>query len=292
MRLIAKRGLFNGPDKDKENTREQIKLAISKGFYVEVDARWTDNGWFLGHDEPKEKVDVRFFDHTHIFTHCKTRETYDKLIKSPYVKAFFHEEEDYALVSKSDYKWQHGRLGKYVYQKRSNGDWEKIGTYRDNFRLTNVLLDFDGVFSGSKTYCMDGSCISKDVKDSTWTAIKRMKAAGLNISVVSGDSWNSEICYKRGIRFIKTDTLGKNSKLNTLNRFGLNLEESVYIGDDWYDIELLNAVGFAYCPSDAIHEVKLESQVLPSIGGGNVIADLYEDLIRKGLVARVAPIEG
>ena len=37
MKLISHRGNINGPDLEKENTIEQIFIAIGKGFDVEVD---------------------------------------------------------------------------------------------------------------------------------------------------------------------------------------------------------------------------------------------------------------
>lgn len=296
MRLIAKRGLFEGPNHEKENTIDQIFLAINKKYDVEIDCWLLDGGLFLGHDQPKDKTSVEFLmsQSGKLWIHCKNDNAFNLLRQINGIKAFKHENEDYAVIKEDEelYKWQHGRLGKSIYQRKGVEKWQKIGVYRDNFKVENILLDFDGVISASKTYNWDAQCLSKDVKDSTWTAIKRMKTAGLKVFIVSGDNWNSSIAYSRDVDFIHTDTLGPNRKLKVLQDKGFDLEKSVYIGDDWYDIELLNAVGLPYCPSDAIDEVKLESQVLKSAGGGNVIADLYEDLIRKGLVERVAPNVG
>ena len=36
MKFIAHRGLFQGPDKDKENNPDQIYEALGKGFDVEI----------------------------------------------------------------------------------------------------------------------------------------------------------------------------------------------------------------------------------------------------------------
>ena len=51
MKFIAHRGLFQGPDKDKENNPDQICEALEKGFDVEIDLRCDENNnLFLGHD--------------------------------------------------------------------------------------------------------------------------------------------------------------------------------------------------------------------------------------------------
>ena len=50
MYLISHRGNLNGIQKDKENEPEYIISAIDKGFDVEVDVRFENNKFFLGHD--------------------------------------------------------------------------------------------------------------------------------------------------------------------------------------------------------------------------------------------------
>lgn len=295
MRLIAKRGLFNGPNPEKENTWEQIQLALSKGFDVEVDARLTSKGIFLGHDEPKQKIDESlgypsFFDDPRIWTHCKTKETYDYLAMNPFIKAFCHEDEDYAYINGMEFKWQHGRLGKYVYYKTNYG-WQKYGIYRDNFELKNVFIDVDGVMCKGKQYNSEHKCIGKTFVDSDFTAIKRMKAAGLNVVLISGDEWNRGLTA-RNVHFIKAETLGEFSKLNMLSAIGYDLEKSLYVGDDYYDLPLLNACGFPFCPNDAISEVKRESIVLSRSSGEGVLAEMYDQLCNMNITKKVAPLEG
>ncbi len=292
MKLIAKRGLFEGPNPETENTVKQIQLALSKGYWVEVDIWKINNEWFIGHDVRKRSINLNktfagYFDK--IYFHCKNQEAYDGLESNS--NNFIHNEENYAITSKGE-KWQHGNFGKSVYCKRLNGDWEKVGIYRDNFKIKHVFLDWDGSVAGSKYYNESGQCIMKSVKDSSFTAIKRMKTAGLNVHVISADSWNEGICKVRGIDFIKSDTLGSNSKLNKIIELvGSEIEQSCFLLDDYYDLPAARYT-HSYCPNDAIDEVKLECTVLKSDSGGNVVADMYEDLIKKGLVRRVAPLEG
>ena len=291
MRLIAKRGQFSGPNKQTENTKAQIQLALSKGYDVELDVILTDNGLFLGHDGPKERLLYDgFLDGPKIWTHCKSRRTYDHLIKSPFIKAFCHEEEDLAYINQMQFKWNHARLGKNVYQKTDSG-WKKVGLYRDNFQLLNVFCDVDGVMAKNKVYDRDHNCISKEFNDKDFTALKRFKALGLNIVLISGDEWNAGMAQKRGLSFIHTNTIGENSKLNTLRKLNIDLESSLYIGDDRYDCELLNFVGFPFCPNDAIKEVKNESIVLGRASGEGVLAEMYDWLVQRGIIENILPTE-
>ncbi len=287
MKLVAKRGIFEGPGSGEENTFEQVKLALSKGFDVEVDVWLVDGKFFLGHDGPKVEVDKTFFNDTRIWSHCKTKDTYYRLVRSPQTLPFLHDDEDFALLKGGKLKWQHGRLGKFIYG-RWEGRWNKVGYYRDNFKLTNVFIDVDGVMCKTKSYNANHECISKSFCDLDFTAIKRMKASNLNVVIVSGDSWNEGMADARGLPFIHTNTLGEHSKLNTLKRMNFNLEESAYIGDDYYDLPLLAACGFAYCPSDALLDVKLECHVLKRRAGEGVLCEMYDTL----LIDKVALNEG
>jgi hypothetical protein len=59
MILIAHRGLVDGPNKEIENSPEQILTAIDLGYDCEIDV-WYDDGWYLGHDMPQYKTDAKF----------------------------------------------------------------------------------------------------------------------------------------------------------------------------------------------------------------------------------------
>lgn len=299
MKLIAKRGLFEGPNYETENSLDQIKLALCRGFDVEVDVRFIDGKYWLGHDKPQYETTLEFLTNKKIWVHAKDTITYDAIRSHKFhPKVFVHDEEDYAVVTETMgfwqgfWRWQHGRHGKFVYEPTPNG-LIKYGMYRDNFKLENVFIDVDGVMCKTKTYDKDHNCISKQFCDLDFTAIKRLQALAKNVIIISGDKWNEGMAHSRNLSFMKTETLGPDSKLNTIKSFNyFNLEESAYIGDDWYDLELLNAVGFGFCPSDSCPDVLKQAEVLPRKAGEGVIAELYENLINKGIVNRVNPIRG
>ena len=72
MKLIAHRGLMNGPDPKIENHPDQIQLALAEGFDVEVDVWYhVDTGFMLGHDEPTYSVLSSFLDDPRFWIHAK-----------------------------------------------------------------------------------------------------------------------------------------------------------------------------------------------------------------------------
>ena len=60
MICIAHRGNINQVDKDRENSPDYITEAVLAGYDVEVDAWYKNNQWWLGHDEPQYKINIRY----------------------------------------------------------------------------------------------------------------------------------------------------------------------------------------------------------------------------------------
>ena len=102
MKLIAHRGLMHGPDTDKENTVEQIELALAEGYDVEIDVWWKHAQWWLGHDEPKTIVDFSFLKKEGLWIHCKNDLALEKLNElHPTLNYFWHHIDCYTLTSKN-----------------------------------------------------------------------------------------------------------------------------------------------------------------------------------------------
>ena len=103
MYLISHRGNLNGIQKDKENEPEYIISAIDKGFDVEVDVRFENNKFFLGHDHNQFEINKEFLLNKKIWCHAKTKEALSALdeIKAHF---FWHQEDDYTITSKG-YIW-------------------------------------------------------------------------------------------------------------------------------------------------------------------------------------------
>jgi hypothetical protein len=105
MKMIAHRGLFQGPDKDKENHPDQIMLAFSRGYNCEVDVWRKEKEWWLGHDKPQYKVTEEFIGKQGLWLHCKNLEALHVLIDRPFKYVYFwHQEDDFTLTS-NDVIW-------------------------------------------------------------------------------------------------------------------------------------------------------------------------------------------
>lgn len=98
MILISHRGNVTGKNPDRENNPLYILDAINQGFDVEVDV-WYDNGWWLGHDEPKYKVKLK--DLSNFWCHVKNINALEKLnsITFPKYNFFWHQTDDFTITS-------------------------------------------------------------------------------------------------------------------------------------------------------------------------------------------------
>jgi len=105
MIYIAHRGLFQGPDKNKENHPDQIELAIQEGYHCEVDVWRVNNQWWLGHDEPQYKVTSSFLVDSPLWVHAKNLEALQWLSTiTEGIRYFWHQNDDFTLTS-DGYIW-------------------------------------------------------------------------------------------------------------------------------------------------------------------------------------------
>jgi hypothetical protein len=101
MKLIAHRGNIYGPNPELENKPEYILDAIKNGYDCEIDVRYLNNEYYLGHDNPDYKIELTFLLSLseHLWIHCKNFEAFDQLIQLKELNIFWHQEDQYTLTS-------------------------------------------------------------------------------------------------------------------------------------------------------------------------------------------------
>ena len=69
-----------------------------------------------------------------------------------------------------------------------------------------------------------------------------------------------------------------------VKELGITMQEVAYIGDDVNCVELLSAVGYAACPSDACAIVKERPGIIVMIkkGGEGCVREFVETIIEQG----------
>ena len=98
MKLIAHRGLFNGPDVNLENRPEQIELALKKGYDCEIDLWYKNGELWLGHDHPDYHIREEWLQQFGLWIHGKNLGALRWLTNTSLVY-FWHQNDDYTLTS-------------------------------------------------------------------------------------------------------------------------------------------------------------------------------------------------
>lgn len=116
MKLIAHRGLTDGPNKNLENTPQQIKSCLANTLDVEIDVWFENNQWYLGHDEPTYKTTLEFLNQDGLWIHCKNYESAFQLLdltKHGWNFNFFSHDKDDRTLTSHGYWWTdpHKELG-------------------------------------------------------------------------------------------------------------------------------------------------------------------------------------
>jgi 3-deoxy-D-manno-octulosonate 8-phosphate phosphatase (KDO 8-P phosphatase) len=146
------------------------------------------------------------------------------------------------------------------------------------------ILDIDGVLTDATVHVTEtGEQLRRfNIRDgyAVQLAIKR----GFYVCAISGGKSASVISRLKGLGI--TDIhLEANKKADIYNfilqKYRLNSEEVLYMGDDIPDVPAMKLAGVPVCPSDAAEEVKaLSIYISPKAGGAGCVRDVIEKVMK------------
>ncbi len=102
MILISHRGNIDGRNILLENNPDYIKNAINLEFNVEIDVWYSNNTFWLGHDNPEHQIGLYFLlaNSDKLWCHAKNIEAIVEMKKEKDLNCFWHQEDDITLTSK------------------------------------------------------------------------------------------------------------------------------------------------------------------------------------------------
>lgn len=158
--------------------------------------------------------------------------------------------------------------------------------------LKLLILDIDGVLTdGTKIYDLSGFTIAKRYCDKDFTAIKRFRAAGVQVCFLSGDNKvNEQMALNRNIDFFfsrnEKGDIDKEAFIPIFKeKYKVSENEMGYVGDDIFDLSIMKKVEYPWCPSDSPKIVKDNCNVIDAKGGENVICVLYDFLLGQNMIS-------
>lgn len=152
-----------------------------------------------------------------------------------------------------------------------NGNLHKISEINTkNIKL--LVLDVDGVLTDAGMYYSEKGDESKKFNARDGLMIRRLTSKGFQVGILS-NGFNENLVKARvallGIQNVK---VGQFKKLEILTEWctsmNINFQEVAFIGDDINDEELMNTVGLAACPIDALERIKQTAHLILNKKGG------------------------
>jgi 3-deoxy-D-manno-octulosonate 8-phosphate phosphatase (KDO 8-P phosphatase) len=151
-------------------------------------------------------------------------------------------------------------------------------------RIKLLAFDLDGVLTNGKLLIMpDGEWVREmDIKDGF--ALQHAIKSGLHIAIITGSS--SEPIGKRlnklGVQEYFQNTGSKAAVLQSLmQKFKLQKDEVLFMGDDIPDLEAFEVSGCKTCPADAATEIMgMADYISPKKGGDGCARDVIEKVMK------------
>lgn len=150
-------------------------------------------------------------------------------------------------------------------------------------RVKLFLTDCDGTLTdGGMYYTSDGDAMKKfNTRDGYGMSL--LKENGILTGIITGE--DTPIVRKRGEKLgVDEIRLGIRDKAGTVreicDKYGIDMAEVAYVGDDLNDLEVMNAVGLAICPADAVPQIKeIAGYVTKQPGGHGAVREAAEYIL-------------
>lgn len=147
-----------------------------------------------------------------------------------------------------------------------------------------IVLDVDGTLTDGKLYYDSNGNEMKSFNVKDGMAIGQAIKNGIDIAIITGRK--SKIVERRAEELgIKHVYQGIQNKAKCLQKilFQLNLEnkDTMYIGDDINDLDVINRVRLSACPQNAAEELKERVTFISKYNGGEgAVREVVEKVLK------------
>ena len=150
-------------------------------------------------------------------------------------------------------------------------------------KIKNFVFDVDGVFTDGSIIVDNSGNELRVFSTRDGIAVKLATDKGYNFCVISGGK-NEGVRKRLNKLGIKNVYLGVNNKMEVFKSFmndnNLKTTETMFMGDDIPDIQILKMVGLSCCPNDAANEVReVVDYISIKKGGEGCVRDIIEQVL-------------
>lgn len=149
--------------------------------------------------------------------------------------------------------------------------------------ISLIVYDFDGVMTDNKVILFEDGTEAVTVNRGDGYGVRMIKDELRIRQIILSTEEN--IVVKKRAEKLKIEVIhGVSDKSSVLKEFcnswNISLKNTLYIGNDLNDLDVMNICGFTACPKDAEPEIREIAGCLLSVNGGCGIArELYRLLL-------------
>jgi 3-deoxy-D-manno-octulosonate 8-phosphate phosphatase (KDO 8-P phosphatase) len=151
-------------------------------------------------------------------------------------------------------------------------------------KIKLLILDVDGVMTDGRVFWLEGHGWTRYFHIKDGYGLKVLMQSGIQVAVISGG--DSEDVRTR-MKFLRIEHvfLGDEDKIKAFEKIvqatGLHPEQMAFMGDDLFDIPVIEAVGFSATVPHAVSAVKARAHYVTETPGGWGAVREVADAIRK-----------
>lgn len=151
-------------------------------------------------------------------------------------------------------------------------------------KIKAFAFDVDGVFTDGSVLCTENGDLLRSYNAKDGFAVRTATLKGYPVAIITGGGSDSIIKRFSGLGVEDIYLRARNKIppfMEFCNKYGLQPEEVVFVGDDIPDIQVMNACGLAVCPSDAAEEVKAVCDHISMYPGGHgCVREIVEQTLK------------
>ena len=151
-------------------------------------------------------------------------------------------------------------------------------------QIETFVFDVDGVLTDSSVHVsQDGEMLRiMNIRDGF--AMKAALESGYKVCIISGGS-NDGVRIRLKNLGIQDIYLSSSDKVKTFTEYcslqNISAKKVLYMGDDIPDYHVMQLVGLATCPQDAVPEIKAVSKYISHVNGGRgAVRDVIEQVMK------------
>ena len=150
--------------------------------------------------------------------------------------------------------------------------------------VKTLVLDVDGTLTDGHIYIGENGEIMKAFYAHDAVGVRNLIARGIMPIIITGRVSNSVKirAEEMDISEVYLGVMDKKEKLlEIVEKYGLDLKNVAYIGDDVNDLECMGLCGFVACPNNAVEEVRSIANFVSKYDGGHGAVREFCDYLLK-----------